>query len=45
MQGNSDSVVQQIFAVESGIPGFGIRNTAQGIRNATNDWNPESKFH
>ena len=23
----------------------GIRNTAQGIRNLTNDWNPESKFH
>ena len=22
--------------------GFGIRNTAQGIRNPTNDWNPES---
>ena len=28
-----------------GIPGFGIRNTALGIRNPTNDWNPESKFH
>ena len=24
---------------------FGIQNTAQGIRNPTNDWNPESKFH
>ena len=23
----------------------GIRNTAQGIRNPTKDWNPESKFH
>ena len=23
----------------------GIRKTAQGIRNPTNDWNPESKFH
>ena len=23
----------------------GIRNTAQGIRNLTNDWNPESKFY
>ena len=22
-----------------------IRSTAQGIRNTTNDWNPESKFH
>ena len=31
--------------VESEILGFGIRNTAQGIRNPTNDWNPESKFH
>ena len=28
--------------MESGILGFGIRNTA---RNPTNDWNPESKFH
>ena len=28
--------------MESGILGFGIRNTA---RNLTNDWNPESKFH
>ena len=44
------------FYVESGIredfacgiqnPGcdFEIRNTAQGIRNPTKDWNPESKF-
>ena len=24
---------------------FWIRNTAQGIRNPTNNWNPESKFH
>ena len=31
--------------VESGILSFGIRNTAQRIRNPTNDWNPESKFH
>ena len=31
--------------VESGILGFGIRNTAQGNRNPTNDWNPEPKFH
>ena len=30
---------------ESRILCFGIRNTAQGIRNPTNDWNPESKFH
>ena len=31
--------------VESEILGFGILNTAQGIRNPTNDWNPESKFY
>ena len=35
----------KILFVESGIPGFGIRNTARGIRNPTNDCNPESKFH
>ena len=28
---------------KSGILGFGIRNTAQGIRNPINDWNPISK--
>ena len=27
---------------QSRILGFGISNTAQGIRNPTNDWNPES---
>ena len=31
--------------VKSAILGFGIWNTAQGIRNPTKDWNPESKFH
>ena len=30
---------------ESGILGFGIRNTAQGIRNPTKDWNTGSKFN
>ena len=25
--------------------GFGIRSTAQGIRNPTNDWKPESRLH
>ena len=25
--------------------GIGIRNRGRGIRNPTNDWNPESKFH
>ena len=29
---------------KSGILKFGIRNTAQEIRNLTNDWNPEFKF-
>lgn len=27
--------------VESGVLGFGIRDTGQGIRNPTYDWNPE----
>ena len=46
----SKSGIQAIFVLlmESGILeiiwdpglGFGIRNIAQGIRNATNDWNP-----
>ena len=31
--------------VESGILGFGIWNTALGLRNPTKDWNPESKFY
>ena len=31
--------------LEIGILVFGIRNSAQGIRNPTNDWNPESRFH
>ena len=31
--------------MESGILGFGVRNTGQGIRNHANDWNPESKFN
>ena len=29
--------IQQICALESGILGFGVWNTAQGIRNPTND--------
>ena len=28
--------------MESGVLGFGIRDTGQGIRNPTNDWNPET---
>ena len=35
----------QIVLVESRIMGFGIGNTAQGIRNPSIDWIPESKFH
>ena len=31
--------------VDSGLLGFGIRNTAHGIRNPTEDSNPESKFY
>ena len=31
--------------VESAILGFGIRNSAQGIWNLTDDWNTESQFH
>ena len=36
---------RKFLLVESGILGFGIRNTSEGIWNPTNDWNPESKFH
>ena len=35
----------KFFLVEWRILVFGIWNTAQGIRNPTYDWNPESKFH
>ena len=35
---------EEFLLVECGILGFGIWNTAQGIRNPTNDWNPVSKF-
>ena len=34
---------KKYLIVEWGILGFGLRNSAQGIRNPTNDWNPESK--
>ena len=34
-----------VLLLESGIPGFGIRNPAQGLLNPTNDWNPRFKFH
>ena len=35
----------KFLLVESGILGFGIRNTTQVIRNPTNDCSLESKFH
>ena len=40
-----ESGILPIFAVQSGILAFGIQNTAQGIRNQSKDWYPESKFH
>ena len=40
MLGIPESV--KFLLVESEILGFGIRNTAQGIRDPTIDWNPES---
>ena len=36
---------REFLLLESGIPGLGIRNTARGIQNPTNNWNPESKVH
>ena len=35
----------KFLLVKSGILGTGIRNTAQGIRNPSYDWNPESQYH
>ena len=35
----------KLLLVEFWILDFGIWNIAQGIRNPTNDWKPESKFH
>ena len=40
VQGNSDFEIWEIFACEICILGFGIQNTAQGIRNPANDWSP-----
>ena len=40
-----ESGILPSFAVQSGILAFGIQNTAQGIRNQSKDWYPESKFH
>ena len=36
---------EEIIIVKLGILGLRIPNAAQGIRNPTNNWNPESKFH
>ena len=36
---------EKVLLMESWIVGFGIRNTVQGIRNPTKDWNPEFKFY
>ena len=43
MQGIPDS--KKILLLKSEILGFGIRNTAKGIWNLSNNWNSESKFH
>ena len=40
-----ESRIWENLLVESGILGFGIQNTAQGIRNPSKDLNPESKCH
>ena len=34
---------RKISLLESEMLGFGIRNTGQGVRSPSNDWNPESK--
>ena len=36
---------EKFLLVESGLLGFGIRNTAEVLRIPDNNWNPESKFH
>ena len=36
---------EKFLHVESGLLGFGIRNTAEVLRIPDNNWNPESKFH
>ena len=45
MLGNLIPEFGKMLLVESGILGYGIRNSAQGIRNPAKDWDPESKFH
>ena len=41
--GNSES--RKILLEKSGILGSGIWSKVQRIRNPSNEWNPESKFH
>ena len=41
----ADTGIGENLLAESGILGFRIRNTAQGVWNPTNDWYPQSKFH
>ena len=36
---------EKFLLVKSGTMGFGIRNSAQAIRNSANDKNLESEFH
>lgn len=36
---------EKFLLVESGLLGFGLRNTAEVLRIPDNNWNPESKFH
>ena len=43
MEGKPD-FCEVLLSVESGVLGFGIRNTAKGIWNPTNDWTSESTF-
>ena len=39
-----ESGIWDFYLVESGILDFEIHNTAQGNRNGTNHWNPESRI-
>ena len=45
IQGNRDSGIGEFLLVESGIGGFEIGDSSQGIRSPTIHWNLESKFH
>ena len=44
-KGNRILESEKFLLEETGILGSGIRKTAEGIRNPTYYWNPESKFH